>query len=189
MHEPHPLRTRHRIKSGLVRCYSLLVRLTYRAAWVLGLFALVGCYHPPSENQLIQTFESHRAEFHRLLEMASCDSKFRRIDSGEIPPRGMSVGRYDDYRGLFRKLGIENGLTWNISHLPGTLFFIASSGVPIGGTSRAIGYVYSDHLPLTPSLKNLGFPKLPMDIHSGHGQRTVYRHIQDHWYLFYDEGW
>jgi len=120
--------------------------------------------------------------------MATNDSHFRRISGGEIPPRGMPVERYGDYLAIFQKLGIEDGLTWNYTPHTDGLFIIAGSAIPIGGTDRSIGYVYSA-VPLAPIVRNLGFPESPFEVHSGHGERTVYRQLQDHWYLFYHASW
>ena len=157
-------------------------------ACILGLLGLTGCYHPPKETQLIQRFWANRSEFDDLLAMATADRGFRRVSGGEIPPRGMSVERYDQYLAKFRKLGIEDGLTWDLAPGPGGLFVIAGSEVPIGGRNRSEGYVYSPIVPM-PLVNSLNISDFPVDFHKGSGEETIYKPLQDHWYLFYHAGW
>jgi hypothetical protein len=165
-----------------------MTRLMRRATWVIGLTALVGCYRPPSENQLIRRFESHRAEFDRLLAMATADKAFRRIPAEGLPPKGLPHARFKDYLAAFRQLGIENGLVWEPTSSSNTLFVVAGSEIPIGGKNRSEGYAYSPVVP-TPLVKDLAIRELPVEIHRGNGERTVYRQLQDHWYLFYQVSW
>ena len=160
---------------------------THRLAWLLVSLAFAGCYRPPSEQVLVQRFESNRSGFDRLLTLTTADSNYRRISGGEIPPRGMGASRYQEYLALFRELGIEGGVTRDLAP-PGGVFVIASSDVPIGGKGRSVGYVYSA-VPLSPLVKNLDQPSLPIEIHRGSGRYTVYRELQDHWYLYYDSSW
>jgi hypothetical protein len=152
------------------------------------LMVLGGCYQPPNENQLLQTFESHRPAWDRLVKMALADRTFDRISAGEIPPSGMSRSRFNEYLAIFRELGVENGMNWGIPSYPGGLFVIVSSSVPIGGKGRLTGYAY---LPAPPTSveKRLPISELPFEVHGNSGHRTVFRPLSDHWYLFYDSEW
>jgi hypothetical protein len=149
---------------------------------------LAGCYQPPTEIQLIRSFESHRAAFDKLLTMAEADKKFYRISGGRIPPFGMSEERYTEYLAVFSEIGVEGGTDWGLPVHPDGLFVIASSCVPLGGRSQAVGYAY---LPVRPDStgERLPISGCPIRIHSGSGHRIVFRALQDHWYLFYDLDW
>ena len=165
-----------------------MTHLMRNVAWILGSLALIGCYRPPTENQLLENFESHRSEFDKLLAMGIADKIFHRISAGEIPPRGMPDTRFREYLIIFKRLGIENGVNWGIPGSPDGFFVISSSSVPIGGKSRLIGYVYCS-VPPDPVVPHLLISHFPFEIHKGNGRHIVFRQLQDHWYLFYFAGW
>jgi hypothetical protein len=149
---------------------------------------LVGCYQPPTETQLIRSFTSRRAAFDKLLTMAEADRSFPRISAGEIPPRGMPVSRFNEYKAIFLESGVENGTDWGIPSYPEGLFVIASSEIPIGGKARYMGCAY---LPTPPRdvVKRLPITESPFEIHSNSGHRTVFKPLDNHWYLFYASEW
>ncbi len=150
--------------------------------------ALAGCYRPPTENELVQVFESHRLDLDRLRDMAKADRKFQRISGGEIPPNGMSEARYKEYLTIFRGLGVEDGMDWGYPSFPDGLFVIASSCVPIGGKDQSVGYAY---LAVRPTAIETPLPisGCPTQMHRNNGQRLVFRPLQDRWYLFYYLAW
>src|SRR5438132_1459524 len=86
---------------------------------VLLLLALLGC-GLISDARLKGTFDKNRDEFSTLLHMANEDRHVARIDfhstavDGDSSwPRkeiGFSDQRWDEYRSLFRKLGITSGI-------------------------------------------------------------------------------
>lgn len=145
-----------------------------------------GCYRLPTEQHLVSNFQLHRPLFDTLITMAEEDGQFRRISGGEIPPRGMSVSRYQQYRAIFRALEIQNGLTRDLSPAANGVYILAGSEVPIGGRGRDVGYFYSHTAPKV-VVKTLNAAELPFSVHTQGSRHTVYRHLEDGWYLFYDD--
>jgi hypothetical protein len=150
--------------------------------------ALAGCYRPPTENELVHVFESHRPDFDRLRSMAVADRKFYRISGGEIPPHGMSQARYKEYLMIFRELEVDGGMNWGYPSSPDGLFVIASSCVPIGGKNQSVGYAYLEIRP-TALETRLSISGCPIQMHRTNGQHLVFRPLQDRWYLFYYLAW
>jgi len=153
-----------------------------------------GCFERshPSDAELERVFRDHQSDFELLLGMSKVDSKVMRIspdftwlvdDSSWPRPKdrlGFSEGRWNEYRQLFQKLKLQNGL---LSYqTQGTTYFLASSqGLVTGGSGK--GYVYSEKalMPLSESLDNVSTELL-----SKSANHTVYKKIGDNWYLFYD---
>ena len=159
-----------------------------RLSLVVLFLLLGGCYRPPSQDQLVQGFVSRQPAYERLLAMAASDRRFNRISAGEALPGGMPESRFKEYLAIFRELGVENGITWEMPFYPGGFFVIVSSSVPIGGKGRLIGYAY---LPMPPHVveRRLPISELPIEIHRGTGQRIFFRPLSGHWYLFYESDW
>lgn len=155
---------------------------------VLAVLFMTGCYRPPHDAQLIQNFEAHRAEFNRLLEMAGDDAAVYRISNGEVPPRGMSDSRFQEYKKVFRDLDIESGVNHGMSSFRESLFILSGTSVPIGMTSEAVGYVYSA-VPLRPIVGRLPISYFPTPGHAGHGEEFSFRPLEKNWYLFYYVAW
>lgn len=150
--------------------------------------ALAGCYRPPPEDHLVRVFESHRADFDRLVTMAAADKAFHRIPAQGLPPRGLPQPRFEQYEAIFHTLDVESGVNWGIpSHTDG-LFVIVSSMIPFPGKSRMIGYAYLSAAPGTLG-KQLPIAYSPFEFHRTSGQSITFRELDDHWYLFYDVEW
>ena len=149
---------------------------------------LAGCYQPPTETQLIRSFTSHRAAFDKLLTMAQADRNFHRIPAEGIPPIGMPQSRFNEFLAVFREIGVKGGTDWGIVSHPEGLFVIASSEVPIGGKARFMGYAYLS-APQSDVVKRLPITESPFEIHSNSGHQTVFKPLDDHWYLFYASEW
>jgi hypothetical protein len=155
---------------------------------VLATFSMVGCYRPPREAQLVQNFETRRAEFDRLLTMATADRVFPRISAGEVPPRGMSDSRFKEYREVFRDLGIQNGVNWGIPGYPDGFFVLFSTSVPMGATGKLLGYYYSSSAP-APIVSRLPISDSPFEIRRDHGYEAFFRALEGQWYAFYEVIW
>ena len=139
-----------------------------------------------SDSALEQVFRQHESEFNQLISMSNADAKVVRIapgftwlDSTVAWPRpeaelGFSKERWDEYRQLFKRLGIREGLARDKDGL--TIEFIASSGGLLTNGSGK-GYIYStkDMNPLYDSLDNA----LPTD------GKHIYKQLKRNWYLFY----
>lgn len=159
-----------------------------RVVGILAIVFMVGCYRPPRETQLIENFDSHRAEFDKLLSMATADQVFPRISAGQIPPRGMADSRFKEYKEIFRELGIQNGVNWGIPGFPNGFFVLSSTSVPIGTTGKLIGYVYSS-VPPTPMVSRLPISVSPFEIRHDHGHEAFFRALKGKWYLFHEVSW
>lgn len=142
----------------------------------------------PSDETLIKRFYPFEKDFDRLAIMALEDDKLTRIamdftwlEDNVGWPRpaselGFSVERWDEYRGLFRKLGIWSGIYRQKRR--GILFFTVSvSGLVTGGSSK--GYALSKSKP-SPVLASLD--ERSEEIKSG---EPAFKHIKGNWYVYY----
>jgi hypothetical protein len=157
-----------------------------RSAFALQLVSsalLTSCYRLPTESRLAANFVSHRKAFDGLVTMYQEDWRFRRIAEGQVPPKGMPEERYQKYIEVFRQLEIDGGITRDLSPTTPGIYIIAGAMVPMGGRSRSVGYFYSAAAPAS-LLNSLQISQFPFERSSGH--RTVYRKLEDGWYLFYD---
>lgn len=168
------------------------MRLILMAIVLLTLQA--GCFDRPhpSDGALESVFKDHEADFELLLSMSKADSKVMRIapdftwlvDDASWPrPKeklGFSEERWNQYRQLFQKLKLRNGL---LSYQDqGITYFLASSkGLVTGGSGK--GYVYSEK-ELTPLSESLD--KISTELLSKSANGTVYKKIGPNWYLFHD---
>src|SRR6266404_6143785 len=136
---------------------------------------LTGCNSPseshhPSDKQLLQNFQQHEADFNRLLRMASDDVKAVRIskdftwlDNNMSWPRpdselGFSRERWDDYRKLFKELGLTAGITRR-EDIANVVFFVASDeGAALRGTEKGYAYSPQEPHPLVESLDRIEVP-------------------------------
>jgi hypothetical protein len=159
------------------------------------LFLIAGCSLAcdtahPSDDSLIQNFQSHEADFDQLIRMAAEGSKVVRIASdftwtekSAAWPRpeselGFSKERWDEYRRLFKKLDLDAGI---LNYQPDLVFLVASTqGLLTGGSGK--GYVYSlkEPSPIVESLKDVSFEG------SEKSMNFAYKKLKGHWYLFYD---
>jgi hypothetical protein len=137
-----------------------------------------------SDDELIANFESHKADFNRMLQMINEDKGLDRVDYNWTAPEnpqsvGISQNRIDEYRSLFRRAGVPRG--FSAFKTKDYVEFIASSqGLAVGGSSK--GYLYAKDPP----------PRLTENIEKYRAQENkyspafpVYRHIEGNWYLFY----
>jgi len=145
--------------------------------------------HPP-DGSLIKNFQGHEANFDLLARMSQEDSDLIRIapnftwtQKSAAWPRpeselGFSRQRWDEYRGLFRKLDLKSGI---LNYQPDQILFLASTkGLVTGGSSK--GYAYSVKEPplIVESLDNYSFKDSKKDMN------IVYRKLKGNWYLFYE---
>ena len=158
-------------------------------ALAVGCDLISGPSHP-SDEQLIQNFQKHEAEFNLLAEMSNQDSHVQRIaptftwlqnNAGWPRPEselGFSKQRWDEYRRLFKELKVADGLARGEPQQPVMIFFFASSyGLVTGGSYK--GYLYSteEQTPIVDS------PELEQaEMKSNH---SVYKRLKGNWYLFY----
>lgn len=142
----------------------------------------------PSDAVLETNFWKHEADFKLLVDMAQADQKVIRIandftwlDTNAAWPRpesewGISNERWDQYRALFKKLGLSGGI---LKEERGEVTYLISStkGLITNGTSKGYAYSKNESLPIVESLDNANsWPK---------GKRVIFKKLKEHWYLFY----
>jgi hypothetical protein len=145
----------------------------------------------PSDAELIKNFQDNEADFERVNQMTKEDSKFVRIandfnwtkDSAAYPrpksEKDLSEERWNEYRKLFKKLKLDNGI--NIQ--PNSIWFTsASSGMVTGGSEKGYIYLMKEPSPIVDSLDNPNFnlPEL-----QGRKAKILYRKLKNNWYLYY----
>jgi hypothetical protein len=147
-----------------------------------------------SDEALRARFVAHRADFERLVAMANEDKHLVRIapdftwlDDDVAWPRkdvGISEQRWNDYRELFQRVGTKDGIVRS-EDSPGIFIPIFSQGLVPSSSEK--GLVYSQ-TPLKPTLESLD-KSPPGKLWDGpdHSHILVYRPIEDHWYIFYQQ--
>jgi hypothetical protein len=155
---------------------------------------LVCCAHP-SDAELLERFETHQAEFLRLVAMSDTDSTviriasdFTRLDSNWGWPRaesllGFSQDRWDQYRSLFRRLKLQSGLSREKLSDSTPVVFLTAHSVGIVNRGSSKGYAYARR-ELEPVLLSLD-TDLP-SIQGGKKHGVAYRKIGSGWYLALD---
>lgn len=168
------------------------------------LMALVQSSNPTPEDikklddpKLLANFDQNADEFANLVAMIEQDthliriaSDFTWLDSNSKWPRtniGLSAERWNEYRSLFKKLSLSEGLV-RTADFPGAIFFIARSrGLCTGGSSS--GYVYSTNVlkPVTQS------PAKDLDAEARENPNRYYAYVfkplKPNWYAFYEIDW
>lgn len=165
-------------------------------ALVLGLsvvvvIALAAWYiSQPSDDMLKDRFYAHRPEFEKLVVMANEDDRLFRIAPDFIGPEDgfadfkITETRWNEYRQLFHTTGVTTGISKDIQ--PARIYFpIYTRGIVPAGATK--GIVYSQ-LPLNPDLKSLDEAP-PNNLYEGpdHNHLLVYKQIEEHWYIYYEE--
>ena len=139
-------------------------------------------------------FAANRAEFEQLRTMADADShlvrvapEFTFLDSSSKWPRedvGINEVRWNEYRGLFKKLEISEGLVRNDDFPKAVFFVVKSKGLCTGGTSA--GYVHSA-TKLGPTVKNVAEAlKSEAQNDRKKHQAVVFKPLTENWYTFYE---
>jgi hypothetical protein len=148
------------------------------------LLICTGC-NLESDAKLNAIFNGNRDDFKKLVVMSEQDRHFQRIDFNLTTldtgtpwspnAQGFSEQRWEEYRMLFRKLGLTAGIGRQNS-LPPVLFFYAKcDGTAI--THVCKGYAYSEKA-LTPTKDSLD--RLTPGV--------VFKPLIKNWYLFLDGG-
>jgi hypothetical protein len=162
---------------------------------VVAVLALAAARKPfPSDEAIRARFLAHRVDFERLAAMANEDSRLARIapdftwlDDDVAWPRkdvGISEERWNDYRLIFRRVGASDGILKGIN--PTRIIFpIMSQGLVPAGSAK--GLVYSQ-ASLNPLLKSLD-EKPPDKLWDGSDRShvLVYKPIENHWYIYYEQ--
>ena len=161
-------------------CRSARSAVVVALLGVLGMLILsLSCAREgPSDQALRERFFAHRSEFDQLLAMAESDSGVGRIAPDFFDPTtGITDKRWDQYRSLFQKLGLERGITIASDRV---VLITSAEGMFSAGSSK--GYVHSATRlePLVPSLDE--FPD------ASESNVPSYAPLADNWYLFLQWG-
>lgn len=132
------------------------------------------------DSKLKAVFYGNRDDFNKLVLMSQQDRRVTRIDFGFTimdtdsgPKRnvGLSEDRWQEYRVLFRKLGITGGLERPEAFPSAVLFYAHCEGSAIDADCK--GFAYSER-PLLPIATNLDKPRYG----------DVFEPLGQNWYLF-----
>lgn len=143
-----------------------------------------------SDEILLKTFRENRADFELLARMAKQNSNMVRIadnftwtkDSAAFPRPESELGitneRWEEYKRLFRKLGLTNGI---LNYQPDKIYFTASSqGLLTGGSSKGYAFLREEPALLSDSLDNYDFNNSKKETN------FVFRRLEGNWYLYYE---
>lgn len=154
-------------------------------AWALGCAPSLSL---PGDAHLDRNFKTHEADFRKLAEMSAQDAKITRLakdynrvfEALGVPvrpatPAELPAARWDEYRRLFKVLGLPSGL----SREPGCLLLPAAIRQVGTVDSEEKGYAYCAERPspLYPSLD-----KTPVPVSK---PLPAFRELKDHWYLYW----
>jgi len=145
----------------------------------------------PSDVVLRDRFLAKQSEYDRLVKMSNEDSRvvvirdnLTYLDTDASWPRkdiGFSEERWNEYKRLFRELGIEGGISRH-TDLPHAVFVESyGSGGALASSNK--GYVYSQ-TPLSPLVQSLD--SLPRDFGSS-GHAIAFAPLAKDWYLYREE--
>jgi hypothetical protein len=146
---------------------------------------------------LDNSFATRRKQLEELRTMVEADHTLVRIAADFTwltdntkwprPNIGLSAKRWQEYRDLFRDVGLQEGVLRSANY-PGAIFFIVHArGIVTGGAG--VGYVCSESqlAPLTQS------PREDLDAIARasvkKGSATVFRKLAERWYAFYQLDW
>lgn len=139
----------------------------------------------PNDAYFERIFRENRKHFEALIVMSQEDSKVTRIsydfthvagkgsssDTGDI---GFSSKRWDEYKDLFDRLGLEDGINREDD---GTIAFLAfTKGLGVSGLVK--GYLYSK------VGRNCNAASLDGDDLSQGEKRVICKRIDNDWYLY-----
>lgn len=151
---------------------------------IFSLFLSGGCDLEP-DAKLMEVFDKNISDFRRLAIMSEqdrhvvrIDFNFTALDTDSSWPRkdlGFSEQRWEEYRTLFRKLGITSGLERQNDGTSILFFYARCEGSAVSRDCK--GYAYSER-PLKPIKDNLN--KLAPGL--------AFRPLSPNWYLFRDGG-
>ncbi len=142
---------------------------------------------PPADATLEANFLQHEAEFDRLAQMVTEDSRVEYLTTDRIVlvdnytwPRpesqwGISRERWDEYRKLFAQLGLTHGFSRMTGPKYDALLLMVFAEMELGGCQVAKGYAYSTK-PVVGETDSLD--RLPR-----RSQHPAFKQVKGNWYL------
>ena len=165
---------------------TMFRRSSFPAFVLIGV--LTACSSAPSDRELENAFQRDRQGLEELRAMMDSDSAIRAIRTDWLGPmkggteypgeRGGTIDsqRWDQYRKLFRQLGLRGGIS-RATEGPCEFYFGSyGSGLAISGTSK--GYAYCAGVP-SPIVQHLDGGEVS-------AKTLTYRALHDNWYLYYE---
>jgi hypothetical protein len=178
----------------LCRSLTWFVLATLAFGWA-GAAALSWAWSAPSDAAMTRQFSRHRDGLEALATMAKEDSMMSRIafdftwrqDSVAWPrPEakwGITRARWDQYRRLFRQVGVSEGLTQDRN---GNIYFLVhTQGSVVGGASKGFVYCLREEASpdtFSPCSEQRDFGRRD----DGKGEGDEYRRLSQHWFIYSD---
>ncbi|MBC7798547.1 MAG: hypothetical protein H7Z37_16880 [Pyrinomonadaceae bacterium] len=142
-----------------------------------------------SDDEMIASFQAHKAEFETLVEMVKQDKNLKRVDGNWIDPKeletiGVSQTRIANYRNLFRATETPRGFS---HYSPNSILFVGSSrGLAVSGSSKSY-VIFLNGKPDkivedTDEYREITATELP----NPQNKYPVYKHIEGNWYLEFE---
>ena len=149
----------------------------------------------PSDDSLRKQFNGHRGDLESLVSMAEADSSVSRIANDFIWrkdsvawPRpesewGITADRWNEYRKLFRKVGLSAGFSEDSQ---GDIYFISyTAGSVVSGASK--GFVYCRKTEFSTNAFLPCTEQRDSGKHEGaKGNGSEYQRLAEHWYIYSD---
>jgi hypothetical protein len=146
----------------------------------------------PSDEELMNNFEEHHAEFQYLVSLIQEDytkGVYRVASDFTFPEDALDIvgiSRIQQYRDIFRELDLKTGFYVGEN---GIEFMFDSIGISISGASK--GYVYSEKEVKNYFKENNGYSLEPVESIDNFDPPNdysykIYQKIADNWYLYYD---
>ena len=154
---------------GILTSIGLTLWVCFSCLFGLGFFD-----SHPTDDELVTNFYKHRADFEQLRLMYIPDREIGQI-TPEFTRGSISQARWNEYRTFFRILHLESGISGYPQNKQ--IWFDASSvGIVPSGSSK--GYVYStEALPIVTG---------ELEANRSDDGEYIYKHIEEHWYLYYE---
>lgn len=147
--------------------------------------------------RLADEFKASETELESLRKMADADAGLIRIavdftwqkDNSHWPRNdtGLTPERWSEYRALFAKLHVQEGLVRS-ADFPGAIFFvIKAKGLCVAGSSS--GFVYSERSLAPVSETPVSALDAEARSHAGAGKVYAFHQLKPNWYAFYELDW
>lgn len=189
--------TESTVGGPLRKAFAILLKAlgVLLASVVVLVILLMWACSAPSDKSLANRFARHRSEFETLARMSHEDADviriaddFTRLKNNWNWPRsestwGITLERWNEYRRLFRRVGLSAGLE---KDGPGNVYFIAhTAGLAVHGSSKGLVYCFVSGAP--------DETFLPCAEHQQQGRQEYkpgrgysYRKLDGNWYIFED---
>ena len=146
-------------------------------ALLAGLSLLAGC-GAPSDDVMINGFQTHRAQYSELLSMFQSDRQLHFIGQWNVPEaQDSAIGTLDHarvarYRTLMDQLHVDS-----VERYFGHTILVVTSTGGLAPSGFVKGYLFAKKPPS---------PLVGDTANTGDSEGEVYRHIEGDWYLMYE---